>query len=232
MTLRSPVIAVLWENWRLTRTEIVWHLALGIVAASAVLVMFAAVAPNETVKDLGGVIALALVVMPHIIGWVSINKLSFERPGFPFYLLYTRPVRTSVAVGVPMAYWAAASAASYLVSALLLRITSGYAFPLLPVAAWIVAFSLSAAAVNWSIRNLVARTLGHLAVGVAWTGLAMHLLTVEEIPGPDVAPPHQWPTVFDLPLIYYVVMGAIGLASFGLTVAAVARQRRGDGQTA
>jgi hypothetical protein len=38
--------------------------------------------------------------------------------------------------------------------------------------------------------------------------------------------------VFDLPLAYYVVIGAIGLASYGLTVAAVARQRRGDGRAA
>src|SRR5688572_12938136 len=92
LTLRSPIIAMLWENWRLTRSEAGWHLALGIVAASAALVVFAAVAAaasNDAVKDLGAVIALILVVMPHIIGWFSVNKLMVERPGFPFHLLYT-----------------------------------------------------------------------------------------------------------------------------------------------
>src|SRR5690606_34593370 len=44
--------------------------------------------------------------------------------------------------------------------------------------------------------------------------------------------PHQWPTVFDWPLTHYLLLGAIGLALFGLTVAAVARQRRGDGRAA
>lgn len=237
MTLRSPLVAILWESWRLTRVEVAWHLALGIAAASAVLVFAAIVAPNfleerEAFRGFGAVIALILVVMPHIIGWFSINKLNVERPGFPLYLLFTRPVGTAVAVGVPMAYWAVVPAVSYLVSALLLRITSGYAFPLLPVAAWIAGLNLTSAAVNWSIRNLVVRTLGHAAAGVAWTGLAMHLLSVEEIPGPDLARPYQWPTVFDLPLTYYVLIGAIGLTSFGLTVAVVARQRRGDGRTA
>ena len=231
MTMRSPVHAMLWENWRLTRVEAAWHLALGIVAASAVLAVFAAVPTNEAARDFGAVIALTLIVMPNILGWFSINNLNVERPGFPFYLLYTRPVRTAVAVGVPMAYWAAASAALYLVSALLLRITSGYAFPLLSVAAWIAALNLSSTAVNWSIRNLVVRILAGLAVAGAWSGLAMHVLIVDEIPGPDLAPPHLWPTVFDSPLTYYVMAGAIGLASFGLTVAAVARQRRGDWRT-
>jgi hypothetical protein len=70
MTMGSPVLAMLWENWRLTRTETVWHLGLGIVAASSALVVSAAVAPNEAVKDFGAAIALVLIVMPHSIGWL------------------------------------------------------------------------------------------------------------------------------------------------------------------
>ena len=47
MTMRSPVVAMLWENWRLTRVEAAWKLALGIVGGLAALVVFAAVAPND-----------------------------------------------------------------------------------------------------------------------------------------------------------------------------------------
>ncbi|HET9385604.1 MAG TPA: hypothetical protein VFO67_10680 [Gemmatimonadales bacterium] len=234
MTMRSPIIAMLWENWRLTRAEAAWHLALGIVAASAVLVALAAVAAvagNEAAKDRWAVMALIVVFVPHVIGWFSVNKLMVERAGFPFHLLYTRPVRTAVAVGIPMAYLAALPAASYLVSALLLRITSGHAFPLLPAAAWITALNLTSWAVNWSIRNVAVRTLAHLAASVAWSAAPIYLLN-EEIPGPGFAPLHLWPTVFDLPLTCYALIGAIGLASYGLTVAAVARQRRGDGRAA
>ncbi len=44
--MRSPIVAMLWENWRLTRVEVAWRLALGIVGGAAVLAVFAAVAPN------------------------------------------------------------------------------------------------------------------------------------------------------------------------------------------
>lgn len=229
--MRTPVHAILWELWRLTRVEACWHLALGVVAASAVLALVDGVAPNQAVKDIGAVIALMLLVLPHMAGWVSINKLNLDRPGFPLYLLYTRPVRTEVAVGVAMAYWATVPAASYLASALLLRNVFGHAFPLVIAAAWIASVNLAGAAVNWSIRRPVVRTLGHAAVGGILTFMAMGHLRVET-PGPNVAPPRLWPTVFDVPLTVYALLAAIGLASFGLTVAAVARQRRGDGRAA
>ena len=135
MTLRSPLHAMLWELWRVTRVEAAWRLSLGIVGGLVALVLFAAAAPNA--KDAGAVIALGLIVVLQIAGWLVLPNLNGMRPGFPFALRYTRPVRTAVLVGVPMACLAAAQAAMYLVSALLLKAISGYPFPLLPVAAWI-----------------------------------------------------------------------------------------------
>ncbi len=225
--MQSPVVAILWETWRLSRPEVTWRIALGIVGGAAVMASFAAVAPSKGNKDFGAVIALALVVVPNFVGWLSFLKLNGGLPGFPFYLLYTRPVRTAVLVGVPLAYVTLAPAAIYLVSALLLRVTFGYPFPLLPVAAWIAALNLVMAAANWSTRNRVVQMLGTMAAGVAWIGLANHRLT-GEIDWHDS--PDRWPALFDFPLTDYALIGAIGLASFGLTVAAVARQRRGDGR--
>ena len=98
--------------------------------------------------------------MPHIVGWMSVAGLNGGRPGFPLYLHYTRPVRTAVIVGLPMAYLTALSSAIYLVSAFLLRVTSGYAFPLLPVAAWIAALALVLVASTWSTRSMVVLMLG------------------------------------------------------------------------
>ena len=106
--MRSPSFAILWamlwENWRVTRVECAWRLALGIVGGLAVLVVFAAVAPNQATKDFGAVIAMILLVLPHFLNWVSFFNLNGWRPGFPLYHLYTRPVRTAVIVGLPMAY--------------------------------------------------------------------------------------------------------------------------------
>ena len=154
------------------------------------------------------------------------------RPGFPLHLLYTRPVRTSVLVGVPMAYLAAMPAAIYLVSALLLRVTSGYPFPLLPVAAWIAALNLVLAATNWSTRNRLIQMLGVMVATSAWLSVAIHRLTAVEIQGSYDWPPNLWPTLFDFPLTDYALIGAIGLASFGVAVASVARQRHGDAPAA
>jgi hypothetical protein len=125
-----------------------------------------------------------------------------------------------------MAYVTLASAAVYLVSVLPLRVTFGHPFPLLPVAAWIAALNLVMAAANWSARNRVVQMLGAMAAAVAWLRLANHRLT-GEVDWHDS--PDRWPALFDFPLTDYAWIGAIGLASFGLTVAAVARQRRGDG---
>jgi len=196
--MRSPSHAILWELWRLTRLEAAWHLALGIIGSLAVLVVFAAAAPNGAARDFGAMIAFVLVVLPHIAGWLCIPKVNGKRPGFPFHLLYTRPVRTAVVVGIPMAYLAALPVALYLVSALLLRVTSGYPFPLLPVAAWIAALNLVNLAANWWTRNRLVVLLGNLTVGVANVLLAMNRLTAEEIPGADW-PPNRWPAIFDLP---------------------------------
>ena len=215
MTLRSPIVAMLWEHWRLTRVEAAWKLALGIVGSLAALVVFAAAAPDYAARGAGAMIALFLIAFINITGWWSIGSLNRVQPGFPFYHLYTRPVRTVVLVGVPMAYLAALPVASYLVSALLLRVTSGYPFPLVPVAAWIAVINLAHAAANWPIRNPFVKLPANLAVGVAWFLLAGHRLTKEEIPGWDWTRPMQWPAIFDFPLTDYALIAAIGLASFG-----------------
>jgi len=221
---------MLWEIWRVTRVEAAWRLALGIVGGLAVLAVFSS--QREVIKDFSAAIALILIVLPHFVGWLSLAKLNSGRPGFPLYLLYTRPVRTAVLVAVPMAYLTALPAAIYLVSALLLRVTSGYPFPLLPAAAWIAALNLVVAATNWSARNRAIQMLGVMFATSAWLVLAIHRLTAVEIPGSYDWPPHLWPTLFDFPLTDYALIGAIGLASFGVAVASVARQRHGDAPAA
>ena len=166
MRMRSPIAAMLWELWRVTRVEAAWKLALGVVVALAALIVSAVFAPSETaewyedIKDTGARIARILLYLPHIVGWLSVAGLNGGRPGFPLYLHYTRPIRTAVMVGVPMAYLTAVSFAIYLVSAFLLRVTSGYPFSVLPAAAWIAALTLVLATIGWSTRSMVVLMLG------------------------------------------------------------------------
>ena len=148
MRMRSPIAAMLWELWRVTRVEAAWKLALGVVLTLAALIFSAVFAPSgnvewyEDIKDTGARIARVLLFMPHIVGWLSLAGLNGGKPGFPLYLHYTRPIRTAVMVGLPMAYLTALTFAIYLVSAFLLREASGYPFSVLPAAAWIAAIAL------------------------------------------------------------------------------------------
>jgi len=233
--MKSPIRAMLWEIWRVTRVEAAWKLAFGIVGGLAVLALCAAVAPADNAKtyeaimDNGAAAAMILLVLPHLVSWPSLARLNGGRPGFPLSLNYTRPVRTAVLVGLPMAYLTAISSAVYLVSALLLRVISGYAYPRMPVTAWIAALTLIGLAATWSTRN---RTIQVCVMAFAITrafGLAMQRLTAVEIPDTFDWPPRLWPTLFDFPLTDYAWIALIGLASFGVTFAGVRRQRRGDG---
>lgn len=219
----------------MTRVECVWRLALGILGGWAVMVVSAAIAPfdNPTryavIKDFGAVIAMILLVLPHFPGWMSLFiAVGSWRPGFPLYLLYTRPVRTAVLVGLPMAYLTVVPAAIYLVSALVLRVTSGYPFPLLPVAAWIAALALVQTATNWSSRSMVTLMLANIVASSAWILFADHRL--DSFPnGSDWHDsPSLWPAIFDFPLTDYALIAMIGMASFGVTALRVARDRHGD----
>jgi hypothetical protein len=224
--MRSPFHALLWEIWRVTRVEAAWKFVVG--TGGAVVIMGLSSSSSEVVKDSSAALAFVLIAIPHLVGWLSPAKLNNGRPGFPLYLHYTRPVRTTVIVGVPMAYLTALSAAMYLVSALLLRVTSGYAFPLLPVAAWIAALTLISAAAFWSTRSGLLLLLVLMFAVSRVLQTAMERLTSVEIPGNYDWPPQLWPTLFDFPLTDYALIALIGIASFGVAVTGVTRQRRGE----
>jgi len=91
------------------------------------------------------------------------------------------------------------------------------------------ALTLIWVAATWSTRNSSIRLNVMVgAVTIAYL-LAQYRLTAVEIPDEYDWPPRLWPTLFDWPLTDYAWIALIGLASFGVTVAGVARQRRGDG---
>jgi hypothetical protein len=233
MTLRSPIVAMLWELWRLTRAEIAWKLALSIGIGGAALLLGAAFAPpgNQNafpINDAIAAFALIVIVLPQLVPGISIAKLNGSQPGFPFYLAYPRPVRTSVIVSLPMAYLTAVSTAGYLVSAIVLRVTSGYAFPLLRVAAWIAALAMVWTAATWSTRNRVFQVCVLMFAFAEAYVTAQARLTAVEIPDNFDWPPRLWPILFDWPATDYAWIALIGLTSFGVAVAMVSRDRRGD----
>lgn len=206
--MRSPIVAMLWENWRLTRVEAAVRLGLGLVAGSAALVWL---------ED-GATVAFVILMIVYCMFWFSIAKLNGGRffdgykPGFPLYLLYTRPVPTVAIVGVAMAYDALSCTVLYLVSAALLGFAFGQPLPLFSMSVPLVTFHLICTAIQWSTRNRAFQWVGSLAVTTPFLlvrGLVASALHVE------------------FSVASNVLMALIGLAAFGFTVAGVARQRHG-----
>jgi hypothetical protein len=210
MNMRSPIVAMLWENWRLTRAEAAQRLALGIVGASAILLLF----------DAGMTKAFWFLVWLNSVFWLSISKLNGGglvdgyKPGFPLYLLYPRPVPTAALVGVAMAYDAVSGAVLYLVAAAIVGFAFGQPFPLFPVTLWIVAFHLFCIAFQWSTRSRV----------VQWSGSLVLCWPLFYLLYRNVTPPLQ----VEFSFAENALLVLIGVVSFGFTVAGVARQRRGD----
>lgn len=210
MKMRSPIVAMLWENWRLTRVEAAVRLGLGIVAASAAMMLF----------DAGAKIAFGILLLVHCSFWFSIAKLNGGRfadgykPGFPLYLLYTRPAPTAVIVGVAMAYDAISCVALYVASAALVGFAFGQPLPLLSVTVYLVTFHLACTCLNWSTRNRVVQFVASVAIIVPFFFLLVN----------RVASPLQ----VEFSVTENAVMALFGFVAFGFTVAGVARQRRGD----
>lgn len=240
--MRTPVAALLWESWRLTRVEMAFRVALALILGGAPLVGASAVASLGNPADLarlmdaasvGTLFVLMVMAIPF---WFSIALLKGGRwidggkPGFTFSHCYPRPVSTWLLVGVPLSYFAVANAALYVVPAVILGGLFGYAFPLAPLAAWLVAFSLVQATANWWTRSKTVQFAGSMATACACMWLAFSQVEAigirAEVDG-DLRPA-QWPTLFAFSAGDYGVIGSISLAAVALAIAGVARQRHGE----
>jgi hypothetical protein len=210
--MRSPIVAILWEHWRLTRVEAAGRLAFVLVLGSAVLASSSSDA---------GALGFMVLASQYAVFWVSIARLNGGRfldgyrPGFPLHLLYVRPIPTVMFVGVAMAYDAVSCTALYLASAALLGFVFGKPLPLLSVAVWIVAFHAVSTAIQWASRSRVVQWLGSFGLLLPLFALLRYRTDVS-------------PLQVEFSLVENALMAAIGLVAFGLTVAGVSRQRRGE----
>lgn len=234
--MRTPVAALVWESWRLTRFEMGLRIAVAIIGGGAPLLVASAAASlggmtaatRANVADVAGAASLFIMAFVALPFWLCIALLKGGRildggkPGFPFTIGYPRPVSTGCLVGVPMTYFAIAAAAAYVIPATVLGAIFGYAFPLAPIAAWLVALSFAQAATGWWTHSKTVQLAGNISAvaGCMW-------LIGRQTNG-EVQPPAQWPTQFALSLGDYGVIGSIAVASLVLAIASVARQRHGD----
>lgn len=233
--MRSPIVAMLWELWRISRSEYIGRLAISVVVAVFLLSAAALNSGDSSSSGNAVIIALFAGAFFHSLLSLAISKLNGGKfldgyhPGFPMHLLYARPVRTAVIVGVAMAYLAVTAALSYLLWALLMSTAFGVRFPLLPIAAWLGALQLVQAVCYWATRSKFVQWAGSMVAYLACVALALRRAADGNLQnmGPDT-----WPVLFDYGFVDYALIAVIILASFGLTVAGVSRQRRGDSSPA
>jgi hypothetical protein len=235
---------LLWESWRLTRVEMAFRLGLATIAGGAPLAVVRAAsrfgeqdpANMARLADGAAVVTLFIIAFVPLPFWFSIAMLKGGRlidggmPGFPFSIGYPRPVSTGLLVGVPMTYFALAAAASYVVPAVVLGALFGYAFPLAPIAAWLVALSLVQAAANWWTRSKIIQLAGSIAATSACMWLAS--LPLDQMDREDLAGAASLPERLLAQLALspgdYAVIASIAVASVALAIGSVARHRRGD----
>lgn len=164
MTVWTPVAAMAWEAWRLSRRGLAVSIVLSSIGGGALLA-------SPMSREQAGSLVLQLVVVVAYMGGARWPASVDERKGFTFSLGYTRPVVTWTLVAVPLSFVAASAAVAYLVPAALFRGLFGVPFPLLPVAAICAAASLVWVASTWWTADLRARRIaggGLTAAFVLW----------------------------------------------------------------
>lgn len=174
----TPVTAVLWESWRLTCRRLL--LITAVAALCGWLLLRSS--PGRSAAFLVYFVLCSLAVAMAL----SMPTIGI-RAGFPFSRAFSRPIRTSVLVAVPLAYVCAACAASYLVPAAVLRAFTGVPFPLMPVATLIGALAAIVAGSSWFTRNTTARLVAAIVAFIG-TGWMLRLLRPFSEAGP-VSPP-------------------------------------------
>ena len=63
--MRSPIVAMLWENWRLTRFEVAARLVLSLVAAVALVFAGGGMGGDDEASALGASSSVAAIAATH-----------------------------------------------------------------------------------------------------------------------------------------------------------------------
>ena len=214
----TPAKALLWECWRVSRLNLASMMFLATLVGVGLMVL-----PMDGELDASLVVALAIYLA--LFGQLWALTID-SRTGFTLRLGFTRPIPTRVLVTVPMVYVAAASAVAYLTPIWVLRTAFGIPLPLLP-AALVSTVSLTLVAFCWSSANPVRRRAFPV---ILWLlGTTWFLASLVARPSATGEPQTTGSAeVFSFSVSSYGWMALISAAAFWVTLAGVARQRRGD----
>ncbi|HEV2703468.1 MAG TPA: hypothetical protein VGV09_17715 [Steroidobacteraceae bacterium] len=212
--------AILWESWRLTR----WRLLLVPALATFCGWLWS--------RNAGSFLAFVVLFTVGIAMALSLPSFG-DRPGFPLSKAFARPIRTTVLVAAPLAYVFAAAAASYLLPAVFLRVSTGAALPLIPAATFIGALAVLVAGSSWFTRDATART-GLAVAAYMVAGMMVRLLDPFRYAGKPFAAKgvSASPALFVLSATGYLTLVLLITVIYLWILFAVSRQRHGDDERA
>ena len=223
--MRTPVRALIWELWRISRWDLIFRAAGGSVFVVAAF--WFVQTGRDGIEPIAGFTLLVLAGTSVFSGtWME----GFEnrQTGFYFHLGYSRPISTRLLVVIPMAYIACTSALSFLIPTTLLRLLFEVPFPFLPAVALIVTATTCLVAAAWSSANFFARMLNLVIVGVALGGLMLWWNWQQGVATTLLVSMKDWPTVFTFSFLHYLVLLTVSVCAVVVTTFAVDRQRHGE----
>ncbi len=219
--MRTPVAALLWECWRLSRQELLLRM---------VGVVFAIIALQLGSLDQSQRAILPIAVMPLL----AVNCLfSFawtggleSASGFVFSLGFARPAKTQTLVLVPLAFVTVMTWITFAVPAWLIGCLQGIHMPVLAPASALVLATTIMTMISWTITN---RFLRILALGTGGIALFAAPIMMMSLANSDkILTSVAAGEFFRLGAWFHLmVFVAISVASW-VTVQAVERQRHGE----
>ena len=169
---------MLWEAWRLTWQSLFLRV-LVVSLVAIILVHLSRQRVNGNGQNMVLFAVFSLVSLQAVLSSLY-AKFGEERPGFPFYLGFTRPVPTWLLVLVPMGYFAVSMSAMYFVPVLLLVLVFDASLPILTGSICIGLIAVICAACNWWSKDKLQRGFGWLAAYLAIQQLLLSKLSIIE----------------------------------------------------
>jgi hypothetical protein len=240
--MRNPVIALIWETWRLSRRWYLWVLPLCAfidLTFMARATRFVRLGPGALYAGWDGTQVAYELVAPSVFManfslaiFATLLAVSMgNRSGFPLGFEFRLPVKNSLLVAVPMLTVAALCASLYLLPIAVCRLFYGVPFPLLPAGTLVGTLVVILLACSWTAASSYARTFamffGIVAAAQLFAWLdPVHLANLSPaVPG---GPPRFNSEIAALTFGEYALLGGICVLLFTLCAVSIGKQRRGE----
>lgn len=225
--MRTPFQAMMWELWRTGRLEITGRL----LASCALVLWLCAFSDAQFASAERSVLRAAVILMlvsSSAFSYTWSKALENRTTGFTFRLGFVRPISTTTLVLVPTLFCAVVAVVCFVVPAALFCALTEMSLPLLGGAVGVACMVTCFAASVWAPTTIVGKWIALALVGLSILVLFLVFHAQHDDPDPWVLALGK-PGYFEFSWYYYV--GCLAVSGFAIvvTVAAVDRQRHGEG---